>query len=460
MKTILIRTLLLTSLIGCTSPYLMAAKKKQVTAKKTKLDKNLELLMKAWQQKPKPNYHEIQSISLSDSDFRTFFEAVENNNIKLIKSMLREKPMLAFMGYTNETEQDPTKKLNYSTALILAAEHQTADTLTALLNIPSIDANINLQKESGETALMMAAGSGNKNKVTLLLEKNADSEIKNIQGATALMIAIIQNHKEIFDILLPLCKDIHAKTRNGQTILSIAKQHSKNKYMTEKIIQAGARDETDDSSSDIDSDEDDAVSLWRQEKAAAKEKSAQRNRAPQKLCCTLCNHENNPTNLTCESCGSDKSYFVPAQPRESEIHTQPIELEREILPRTMPLTCTEKEAEEKKDEKREMLGNQEAPVATMDKKKEKEPKVKKDIKKSKPKTCIACGNIQPRKTKECMTEASTNQTHLLFRLCGGCPKSQKAYYCSTLCQHNDWNTHKETCARLDKDQKDDSESVD
>ena len=66
------------------------------------------------------------------------------------------------------------------------------------LNIVEIlvqhNANINLKTSDGNTALMLASWKGKSKVVKYLLEKNADYTLKNDKGQTAKMVAIKKRH--------------------------------------------------------------------------------------------------------------------------------------------------------------------------------------------------------------------------------------------------------------------------
>ena len=59
----------------------------------------------------------------------------------------------------------------------------------------------NLQNDKGETALMLAAGIGNKSMVEMLLAAGADVQLRDSCGETALAHAIKTEHPEVADLL-------------------------------------------------------------------------------------------------------------------------------------------------------------------------------------------------------------------------------------------------------------------
>ncbi|MFN7657654.1 MAG: ankyrin repeat domain-containing protein, partial [Dolichospermum sp.] len=62
-------------------------------------------------------------------------------------------------------------------------------------------ANVNLQKSSGETAVIWAVDEGYIQAVDLLIQFGADVNLKNQGGYTALMIAEFTNYRGLSKIL-------------------------------------------------------------------------------------------------------------------------------------------------------------------------------------------------------------------------------------------------------------------
>lgn len=69
------------------------------------------------------------------------------------------------------------------------------------LNIIKKGANVNYQNTKGETALIRAVMKGAKDNVKILIENNADINLKDKNGNTAMDYAQKSNYNEIVKIL-------------------------------------------------------------------------------------------------------------------------------------------------------------------------------------------------------------------------------------------------------------------
>ena len=140
-------------------------------------------------------------------------------------------------------------------ALLLKAnanpDLQRFDGLTALniasqLNLPSItkalleaNADPNIQSDDGITPLMIASEVGNVEIVDLLLKAKADPDIKDEETLTPLFIASQKNHTEIVGLLLKANANHNIQTCFGETPLDIASQVGHIPAMT-LLLRAGA----------------------------------------------------------------------------------------------------------------------------------------------------------------------------------------------------------------------------
>jgi ankyrin repeat protein len=133
-----------------------------------------------------------------------------------------------------------------STALMAAAKHGRIDVVNKLLEQKL---NLNLQDKQGETALELAAGNNQADVVKLLLKKNADPNIQDQSGWSALMKAVYQGniacvealagqshqevnrallvaaltgHKDIVKILLDNGAEVDTRADDGRTPLMLA----------------------------------------------------------------------------------------------------------------------------------------------------------------------------------------------------------------------------------------------
>ncbi len=141
---------------------------------------------------------------------------------------------------------------NNNTGLILAAEHNNADAVKALIstsiNTNSTNSlgnnalmtaaavnssevvealieptdNIDLQNNKENTALILAAESNTDDVVKVLVQNHAGLNITNNAGNTALMLAAWKNTSEVVAALLDAGADIHVTNFQGKTALMIA----------------------------------------------------------------------------------------------------------------------------------------------------------------------------------------------------------------------------------------------
>ena len=92
------------------------------------------------------------------------------------------------------------------------------------LNIVEIlvqhNANINLKTSDGNTALMLASWKGKSKVVKYLLEKNADYTLKNDKGQTAKMVAIKKRHNLCIQLIDQHMAANQAKTNTTNTIFN------------------------------------------------------------------------------------------------------------------------------------------------------------------------------------------------------------------------------------------------
>ncbi|KAK4450158.1 hypothetical protein QBC34DRAFT_76996 [Podospora aff. communis PSN243] len=85
------------------------------------------------------------------------------------------------------------------TALGLAVKYGHYDTVSALLESPEVD--IDARNTDGQTALMTSALNGDEHIVRMLLEKGADTNIRDNSNFSARRYAIITNHQNIAELL-------------------------------------------------------------------------------------------------------------------------------------------------------------------------------------------------------------------------------------------------------------------
>ena len=91
-------------------------------------------------------------------------------------------------------------------ALMFAAARGHTEIVKALI---AAHTNLNLQTSNGNTALMMAARNGHIEIVKELIDANADVNIQENDGYTALMLAAINGHIEIVKVLIIANADVN-----------------------------------------------------------------------------------------------------------------------------------------------------------------------------------------------------------------------------------------------------------
>jgi ankyrin repeat protein len=95
-----------------------------------------------------------------------------------------------------------------------------------------------VKEETGKTALMIAAESGDKETVGLLLSKGADVNAKDAYDRTALIFAVGSGNDEIAELLISKGADINAKNSMGETALAVAAFYGR-KETAELLISKG-----------------------------------------------------------------------------------------------------------------------------------------------------------------------------------------------------------------------------
>ncbi len=117
---------------------------------------------------------------------------------------------------------------------MMAASHNRLEVISLLL---SHNADVNMQIESGTSALMMVGDS--KKAVELLLERGAMIELKDTKGRTALFYVIDSNEPVKLELLLNKGARTDLKDRSGVTICDLAKaiKDPKRKESTVRILQ-------------------------------------------------------------------------------------------------------------------------------------------------------------------------------------------------------------------------------
>lgn len=141
--------------------------------------------------------------------FYLLTKAIQSNDVETVKNLLQQgvelNPVWDFSPLADATRQG---NLEIMKLLIKAG------------------ADVNLQMEEGDTALMDAALAGNLDAVKILVEAGADVNLKNCSGEHALSMAAYNAHEEIFYYLEPLTIP---KWEPGAKILAEAKRRKKSR---------------------------------------------------------------------------------------------------------------------------------------------------------------------------------------------------------------------------------------
>ena len=113
--------------------------------------------------------------------------------------------------------------------------HGSIDQLTKALDCDG--SNIEEKDKGGNTALIIAAMSGNQAMVKMLLDRGADTEARNHGGHTALMRASARGRFETCKILIDIGNaDVHATDNNGDSVVQHA--HLGHHEETERHLSA------------------------------------------------------------------------------------------------------------------------------------------------------------------------------------------------------------------------------
>jgi hypothetical protein len=156
------------------------------------------------------DYAAVPPTDTGRSDGKDLIVAASNGNLAQVRSLLHKGVAVDFQeadgaGYT---------------ALIHAAQRgrEPAVVQELLAN----GAQVEHRRNGGETALILAGGSGNVSIVEQLLNAGAQVNDQDDNGVTALMMAAANGHHGVVLLLLSNGADIHRGNRNGETALELA----------------------------------------------------------------------------------------------------------------------------------------------------------------------------------------------------------------------------------------------
>ena len=162
------------------------------------------------------------SIFSSAGSYEDFFIALQNDQVKVVSSLLSR-------GF------DPnTVNLKAEPALLNALNVGALSSAEVLIRHPRI--NVNVRNAHGETALMLACLKGHVSLAKLLISRQADI---NHPGWTPLHYAATGGHVELIHMLLEESAYIDAESPNGTTPLMMAARYGSAKA-TQLLIEEGA----------------------------------------------------------------------------------------------------------------------------------------------------------------------------------------------------------------------------
>ncbi len=101
--------------------------------------------------------------------------------------------------------------------------------------------NPSIVDENGDTLLLTAVRTRNKDLLQYLLDTKVNLNIANKAGMTALMLAVEQENKTFVELLIQSKADLDVKNEGGWTALSFAKRRRR-KPIFYLLVQAGATD--------------------------------------------------------------------------------------------------------------------------------------------------------------------------------------------------------------------------
>lgn len=118
-------------------------------------------------------------------------------------------------------------------ALLYVMRFALYDTNRDLLkHLISEDANLDIQNNKGQTALIQAAGDGDIEACKLLLDNNANPNIENKDGKTALFLASFSWYKEVVELLINRGANIDHRDKLGKTTLIYMAQRGQKDFVS------------------------------------------------------------------------------------------------------------------------------------------------------------------------------------------------------------------------------------
>ena len=168
----------------------------------------------------------------------SLFSAVEDNNIKKVKSYLEQGANCNALDSYDRTALINASVSGYNDIAKLLIEEGT---------------DVNIRDKAGATALMYTARDTNYEMVEFLLKNGADVNIRDTEGDTALYYSIEHNSRgqenetenaiKILNLLIKYCADVNTKNDKGTSLLDvsyrISESFDKNKEMFKILVENG-----------------------------------------------------------------------------------------------------------------------------------------------------------------------------------------------------------------------------
>lgn len=140
---------------------------------------------------------------------------------ELLSKAIKDKTDPGFISVILDTCPELTNYSNVigSTPLIIACENNYTEAVRILLDN---NADVNVKASHDMTALMYACEHDNIEMVQLLLDNNANVNDRNYSNVTPLMIACGNGHKNIAQLLVNNDADLNATNDSNKTALMLA----------------------------------------------------------------------------------------------------------------------------------------------------------------------------------------------------------------------------------------------
>jgi ankyrin repeat protein len=165
-------------------------------------------------------------LSVSASFSQGIFDAIKNNDLQKVKTLLKENPELI-----------SSKDESGNTPLHFAARQKQFETVSFLV---SQGADVNCTNTNQQTPLHVASYLGSADIASLLIEKGADVTLADYQMHTPLHYAAANGNNEVTEILIKGGAPLEAKNTYGRTPLLLCARERGTPEIARMLIEAGA----------------------------------------------------------------------------------------------------------------------------------------------------------------------------------------------------------------------------